>query len=131
MAKYKTALGRTIDMAALAAKNEKTRAVGNMKVNARGDSIDSLGRVTQSVTTKVNSGYAKSVGNRAAKATSQQRAAADPIAKVEEIVEFSPEQPATLAEDVAIEEIKAKEVAATATTPAPVSGKSKTKEAKK
>ena len=44
MANYKTAMGKTVDMAALAAKNEKTRAVGNMKVNARGDTIDAQGR---------------------------------------------------------------------------------------
>jgi hypothetical protein len=43
MAIHRTALGKQIDMAALAAKNEKTRAVGNMKVNARGDTIDGKG----------------------------------------------------------------------------------------
>ena len=40
MANYKTAMGKVVDMAALTAKNEKTRAVGNMKVNARGDAVD-------------------------------------------------------------------------------------------
>ena len=40
MAQYRTAQGKNIDMAALAAKNERTRAVGNMNVNARGDTID-------------------------------------------------------------------------------------------
>ena len=37
---YRTARGKTVDMGALRLKNEKTRAVGNMKVNARGDQIN-------------------------------------------------------------------------------------------
>ena len=39
MGVYKSALGKQVDMAALAAKNEKTRAVGNMKVNAINETI--------------------------------------------------------------------------------------------
>jgi hypothetical protein len=66
MANYKTAMGKTVDMAALTAKNEKTRAVGNMKVNARGDSIDAQGRIIRTATTKVNDSYNKTVGNRSA-----------------------------------------------------------------
>tara|TARA_R110000822_G_scaffold91583_1_gene211015 strand:+ start:414 stop:848 length:435 start_codon:yes stop_codon:yes gene_type:complete len=46
MKSAKTALGRTINMAALAAKNETTRAVSNIPVNARGDIIDNRGNVT-------------------------------------------------------------------------------------
>ena len=61
---YRTAMGKTVDMAALAARNEKTRAVGNMKVNARGDTIDAQGRIIKPVTTKVNEQYANTVGNR-------------------------------------------------------------------
>ena len=49
MANYRTAMGKSVDMAALTAKNEKTRAVGNMKVNARGDTIDAQGRVTAAI----------------------------------------------------------------------------------
>ena len=64
MSKYRTAMGKTVDMAALAARNEKTRAVGNMKVNARGDTIDAQGRIIKPVTTKVNEQYANTVGNR-------------------------------------------------------------------
>jgi len=64
MANYRTAMGKTVDMAALAARNEKTRAVGNMKVNARGDTIDSQGRIIKPVTSKVNDQYANTVGNR-------------------------------------------------------------------
>lgn len=66
MAKYRTALGKVVDMSTLAAKNERTRAVGNMKVNARGDTIDSMGKIIKPATAKVNEAYAKTVGNRSA-----------------------------------------------------------------
>jgi len=45
MKSVKTARGRTIDMATLAAKNEETRAVSNLNMNARGDIIDNRGNV--------------------------------------------------------------------------------------
>ena len=45
MKSVKTALGRTLDMSALAAKHEKVRAVSNVPVNARGDIIDNRGNV--------------------------------------------------------------------------------------
>jgi len=66
MSTFRTAMGKTVDMAALVARNEKTRAVGNMKVNARGDSIDAHGRIIKPVTEKVSDNYAKTVGNRSA-----------------------------------------------------------------
>lgn len=71
MTVYRTAQGKMIDMTALAAKNQKTRAVGNMKVNARGDTIDSFGRVVQPVTDKVATSYSKTVGNRSANPVKQ------------------------------------------------------------
>lgn len=66
MAIYRTAQGRPLDMGALVAKNEKTRAVGNMKVNARGDTIDAQGRIIEPVTEKVSKQYGKTVGNKSA-----------------------------------------------------------------
>lgn len=69
MAVYRTALGKQVDMSALAAKNEKTRAVGNMKVNARGDTIDGQGRIIEPVTSKVSKQYEKTVGNKSAMPT--------------------------------------------------------------
>lgn len=61
MAIYRTAQGRKLDMAQLAAKNERTRAVGNMNVNARGDTIDSNGNVIVPVTKKVGKRYSNTV----------------------------------------------------------------------
>lgn len=63
---YRTAQGKKIDMSALAAKNETVRAVGNMKVNARGDTIDGFGKVVIPATQRVNEMYAKTVGNKSA-----------------------------------------------------------------
>lgn len=66
MGKYRTAQGKVIDMSQIAAKNEHVRAVGNMSVNARGDTIDSHGKVVIPVTKKTGVAYQKSVSNRAA-----------------------------------------------------------------
>jgi outer membrane biosynthesis protein TonB len=46
MKRVKTAKGRMLDMGALAAKHEDTRAVSNLNMNARGDIIDNRGNVT-------------------------------------------------------------------------------------
>jgi hypothetical protein len=56
---YKTALGKTVDMGKLSLQHEKVRAVGNMKVNARGDMVDDMNRVISSKTDQVNKQYNK------------------------------------------------------------------------
>ena len=63
MGQYRTAQGKVLDMSIFTAKHEKVRAVGNMKVNARGDTIDSDGRVVQSVNDKINEYYSQTVDN--------------------------------------------------------------------
>lgn len=73
MPKRRTAQGKMIDMGALIAKNENVRAVGNMKVNARGDHIDSNGNIITPVTEKVAKGYSKTVGNKSAQVTNYKR----------------------------------------------------------
>lgn len=60
---YKTAQGKTVDMGRLMVQNEKTRAVGNMKVNARGDLVDDMNNVVSSKTQQVNNQYNKQVQN--------------------------------------------------------------------
>lgn len=64
MAKFNTAMGRQLDMSALAAKNEKVRAVGNMNVNARGDVLDSHNQVINDSNQRINRVYQKTVKNR-------------------------------------------------------------------
>lgn len=61
MAVYRSAQGKAVDMSAIASSNEKTRAVGNMNVNARGDILDSNNRVIQDNTRRVRTTYNKSV----------------------------------------------------------------------
>lgn len=96
---YRTAQGRPLDMASLAAKNEKTRAVGNMNVNARGDTIDSHGKVVVPVTRKVGNRYNNSVAN-----PESNRARATVRAKPETSPEVDT-TPAPVVEEVVVESI--------------------------
>jgi hypothetical protein len=56
---HKTASGKSIDMAALAAKNEKVRAISNTSMNARGDIIDSNNNIVAPVSQRVSRTYNK------------------------------------------------------------------------
>ena len=58
---YRSANGKPVDMGALRLQNEKTRAVGNMKVNARGDEINERGQIIRKKTEQVNNQYQKQV----------------------------------------------------------------------
>ena len=117
MALYKSAQGKTVDMNALIAQNERARAVGNMKVNARGDTIDDNGKVVVPVTQKVGEKYQKTVGNRSAqvnkKPVSQKLEADKPSVKPEpvELTQEEKELEADYDENVEkqIAQIKAKE----------------------
>jgi hypothetical protein len=118
MATHRTAMGKSVDMNALRAKNEKTRAVGNVKnLNARGDTIDAFGRVIKSVTSKVNDGYSKTVGNRSANVTKRPA----PTQKIQpdklkiDLNELTPEErefEESLEDDLEIEKIKQEEIKA-------------------
>ena len=119
MATHRTAMGKTVDMSAILARNEKTRAVGNMNVNARGDTIDSHGRIIKPVTAKVNEAYGKTVGNRSAQATRNaprqqskiqpDTTVASPV-EVPELTEHERELDEFLEDDIEVEKIKAEEV---------------------
>lgn len=63
--KYSTMMGKALDMDALRTKNEKVRAVGNMNVNARGDTIDSHNRVINDNNKRINSMYSKLMKDKA------------------------------------------------------------------
>jgi hypothetical protein len=121
MAKYRTAQGKVIDMSQLASRNETTRAVGNMSVNARGDTIDGTGKVILPVTKKVGEKYQRTVSNRAAnlvkrktvesKAELEATAIIEPKEDVIDFVEEELEFLDTTEEDDVIEKIKAVEAA--------------------
>jgi len=112
MSKFRTAMGKTIDMSTLASKNEKTRAVGNMKVNARGDTIDGMGKVIQPVTAKVNNSYAKTVGNRSSQQvrTPRPKEVAKPDIDLSQLTEAELELEASFEDDAEVEAIKAAEL---------------------
>ena len=117
MAIHRTAMGKSVDMASLSSKNELTRAVGNMSVNARGDTIDAHGRITQSATTKVNELYSQTVGNRSAQVRSRVNTTptpdAAPVAPAIDPTELNAielELDSNLDEELEIEAIKAAEV---------------------
>jgi hypothetical protein len=102
MKQHRSAQGKPIDLNALIAKNERVRAVGNMKVNARGDTIDSNGKVITPVTQKVGAAYQATVGNKSAQAKTK-RAKENTLTKDEIELESFDEL------DQEIEKIKAKE----------------------
>jgi hypothetical protein len=108
MGQYRTAQGKSIDMAALAAKNERVRAVGNMKVNARGDTIDANGKVLLPVTQKVGEKYQNTVGNRSAhvKPKTQQAQAQAPK---QQLTKDEMDLESSFDDDLEVEKIKAKE----------------------
>lgn len=117
MANYRSAMGKTVDMASLVAKNENTRAVGNMKVNARGDTIDALGRVIEPVTEKVNKAYSSTVGTRSSQVRSsrpQQTASLKPdpvqVPVKQELTANELELEESFEDDIEVEKIKAEEV---------------------
>jgi hypothetical protein len=104
MANYRTAQGKSLDMAALAAKNEKVRAVGNMKINARGDIIDGQGRVIKPATQKVAEQYQKTVGNKSAlpKKSKVPKVVEQKTMEEQELDEM-------LSDEIEVEQIKTKE----------------------
>ena len=122
MAIYRTAQGKRIDMSTLAASNERVRAVGNMSVNARGDTIDSHGRVIIPVTKKVGDKYQRTVSSKAENLAKRRYDLLQPVESepapetkidITEDFELTPEELEIddLAEfEVEIEEIKAQEV---------------------
>jgi hypothetical protein len=63
MSLHRTANGKTVDMAALRAKNQNVRAVGNMNVDAAGNTLDSNNEVIADSTRRVNSIYNKTKVN--------------------------------------------------------------------
>ena len=60
---YRTAQGKMVDLGALQLRNENVRAVGNMKVNARGDLIDSGNRAIDSRNSQVARQYRRQTTN--------------------------------------------------------------------
>ena len=60
---YRTAQGKMVDLGALQLRNENVRAVGNMKVNACGDVIDSANRAIDTRNQQVARQYRRQTTN--------------------------------------------------------------------
>ena len=56
---YRTARGKSVDLSQILHENEHVRAVGNMNVNARGDTIDSNNKTIESRNERVKKQYRK------------------------------------------------------------------------
>lgn len=61
---YKTAQGKILDLERLRLQNELTPAIGNMRVNARGDQLGPGGQVVKSREEMLDQHYKANVGNR-------------------------------------------------------------------
>jgi outer membrane biosynthesis protein TonB len=62
---YRTAQGRQVDMERLRLQNETTPAIGNMKVNARGDQLGPGGKVVQTREEMLDQYYKKTTNRKA------------------------------------------------------------------
>jgi hypothetical protein len=88
---YKSAQGKTVDLGALLLQNESVRAVGNMNVNARGDTLDSTNRVIDQKNRQVQRQYRKQTSpasNDLPPTTSNRAARQSPQNVVEEPAPF-------------------------------------------
>jgi hypothetical protein len=68
---YQSANGKKVDMGALRLQNEKVRAVGNMRVNARGDVINDNNEVIRTRNEQVKSEYKRQSGGALPSSTIQ------------------------------------------------------------
>jgi hypothetical protein len=105
MPQRRSAQGKMIDMTALAARNERVRAVGNMNVNARGDTIDAFGKVIVPATQKVGEQYQRTVGNRSANPIKSKKVAQPEPELTQEEIDLNN----SFDDDLEVEKIKAKE----------------------
>ena len=81
---YRTAQGKMVDLGALQLRNENVRAVGNMKVNARGDVIDSGNRSIDSRNRQVARQYQRQTTNVTDTPVRASHTAAQPVPKAPE-----------------------------------------------
>ena len=98
---YRTAQGKMVDLGALQLRNENVRAVGNMKVNARGDLIDSGNRAIDSRNSQVARQYRRQTTNVTDTPVKASAAAAAAVPKAPEdfqddfVRQVKPETPAS------------------------------------
>ena len=74
---HRSVMGKPVDMAALRQKHKNVRAVGNMNVNAAGDTVDSNNEVISDSTSRVNQVYGRTTQNPRASQVRSVRPVAD------------------------------------------------------
>ena len=98
---YRTAQGKTVDLGTIMLQNEHVRAVGNMKVNARGDRLDSNNQVIETksqqiqnqnnrTTTNVSSAPVHTSSKKAKKRVDTQ-APVDTVVSPDPVVDSTPD----------------------------------------
>jgi hypothetical protein len=90
---YKTSKGRVIDMDALRAQSANSPAVGNMKVNGRGDLLGAGGKVVEPVTSRTRRLHKENP--RAVQEISLKKTSENEDVKLEDVKENMPNRKAT------------------------------------
>ncbi len=103
---HRTASGKSIDMASLAAKNENVRAIGNMNVNAKGDLIDSNNKVIAPASQRVARSYNKTTQNPSANQNVNKQEAPKTAPSAPSPVLKKEEPPVVFLEDMSEDEIE-------------------------
>jgi hypothetical protein len=93
MAIHRSANGKAVDMAKLRAQNQHVRAVGNMNVDAAGNTLDSNNQVIDDSTNRVNRVYGRTTQNVGAATRRTQQPTPKPTMSNSSIVEENPPQP--------------------------------------
>ena len=88
---YRSAQGKTVDVDQLRLRNEETIAVGNMKVNARGDELGPGGVVVKTRNESMDDYYASNAIYTREKVEDRERALSDPKKIEEEIAALDPD----------------------------------------
>lgn len=104
---YRSAMGKTVDMGALQLQNETVRAVGNMNVNARGDTLNSNNQIIDKKSQQVRRQYRRqsNVSNQEITTSNVAlRKANQPVAEVfQDRFDDLPEDNDVMAEDIIAE----------------------------
>lgn len=93
----RSARGRMVDLGALAAQHEKTRAVGNVPMNARGDRLDAKGNVRAKVEDIARV-------TQTVKSTPKETAVSDPVPIINETPQKSEPVQEPVVEEPVVEE---------------------------
>lgn len=101
---YRTAQGKIVDLGALQLQNENTRAVGNMRVNARGDMLDSNNRSVSTRNQQVTRQYNRQVTNVSDTPVATSRRHAREIAEADVLSQEAPEVEVAVSEESVIAE---------------------------